>query len=151
MELTNKKTTYCYHSRKWVLALCLCLFWVTPLYADPVLVVNPSINQQTIKLNTLRAIFAMRLTKWPNGRLIRVFVLADDSKAHNTFCKSVLKVLPHQLRRAWDRNVFSGTGEAPFEVKNMREMREFITNTQGAIGYLPENSISQPLKLLPVE
>jgi len=82
----------------------------------------------------------MRTPQWPNGESVQVFVLEDSNPLHVSFCKHLLEMLPYQLRRVWDRQVFSGTGIAPITVKTEQEMLERIANTEGSIGYLlPEN------------
>lgn len=84
----------------------------------------------------LQAIFGMRLRTWPDGSAIKVFVLPDNHPAHIAFCKNVLHVFPHEMRSAWDRLVFSGTGQAPIEVATEEAMRAKLATTPGAIGYL---------------
>jgi hypothetical protein len=46
-----------------------------------------------------------------------------------------LGVYPFQLRSAWDRLVFSGTGVSPTTVETEEEMRARIESTPGSIGY----------------
>jgi hypothetical protein len=50
-------------------------------------------------------------------------------------------MFPHQLRWAWDRQVFSGTGRAPIMVNTEEEMRQRIASTPGAIGYLRRSQV----------
>jgi len=91
----------------------------------------------------MRSIFAMRTPHWPNGLPIQVFVLDDQAPIHISFCKHLLGMFPYQLRRVWDRQVFSGTGIAPITVKTEQEMINRVATTQGAIGYImPENMTS---------
>lgn len=85
---------------------------------------------------TVREIFFMRLNSWPDGSPIRVFVLPDNNPLHIQFAKEVLGVYPFQLRSAWDRLVYSGTGVAPTTVETTEEMQERIRSTQGSIGYI---------------
>lgn len=107
-------------------------------------VVNPDVPETRLTRNTLRAIFSMRLRTWPDGSLIKVFVLSDNSPLHIQFSKKILNIFPYQLRRTWDRLVYSGTGQAPIEVNSIKEMGSRVASTSGAIGYLPtENSNSQ--------
>jgi len=107
-------------------------------------VVHPDVSQEKISRNILRAIFGMRLLKWPDGRGIKVFVLQDDDTTHIKFSKSILHMFPYQLRRAWDRQVYSGTGQSPKEVNSLEEMLEKVTNTPGAIGYLSPTAGNEP-------
>jgi ABC-type phosphate transport system substrate-binding protein len=99
----------------------------------------------------LSAIFGMRLTTWPDGTAIRVFVLADENHLNSLFCKQILHIFPHQLRTAWDRLVYSGTGQAPVVLGSELEMRTRIANTPGAIGYLTKETLDDTVAILPVE
>lgn len=134
--------------------LCLLLAALLPretaLGARPLVVVNPGVDASNLSLNALRAMFGMRLPKWQDGTPVRVFVLSDEDPLHVAFSKQVLGVFPHQLRLAWDRLVFSGTGQAPTEVHSQAEMRERVANTPGAIGYLDEAMIDDSVRVLPI-
>jgi len=121
-----------------LLSVSVVLFYSSTIHAQEVkVIVHPSVTQQDIQRNTLRAIFGIRLRKWPDGTAIKVFVLQDDVSFHVKFSKITLHMFPYQLRRAWDRQVYSGTGQAPNEVGSVEEMRAKISTTPGAIGYLP--------------
>jgi len=115
-----------------------------------VVVVNPSVTDEQPSRNELRAIFAMRRATWENGDPLQVFVLPDDHPLHRFFCKHILRIYPHQLRRIWDRNIFSGTGQAPIEVEDMHEMKERISATAGAIGYISEDMLDESLRQVEV-
>ena len=92
----------------------------------------------SLSADTLREIFFMRLTSWPDGTPIRVFVLPDKHPLHVRFAKEVLGVYPFQLRAAWDRLIFSGTGLIPHVVETVGEMRERVRATPGGIGYVDQ-------------
>lgn len=125
-----------------IVAALLVMILINPvlLYAQQVYV-NPDVFQAPDDRQTLRAIFSMRLRQWPDGKPVTVFVLPTSHPVHVAFCKEVLGVFPHQLQRAWDRLVYSGTGQAPVEVNSLEEMTQRVRDTPGAIGYLAkENS-----------
>lgn len=90
----------------------------------------------SLSQETIREIFFMRLSSWPDGSPIRVFVLPDNNPIHVQFAKEVLGVYPFQLRSAWDRLVYSGTGVAPTTVETQEEMKARIERTPGGIGYI---------------
>lgn len=92
----------------------------------------------------------MRRRTWPDGTPIQVFVFPDNHPLHHSFCKKVLGIFPHQLRRIWDRSVFSGTGQAPVEVDSMEEMHDQVAKTEGAIGYLDRQTLDDSVKLIEV-
>ncbi|MGH8543892.1 MAG: hypothetical protein ACREX3_09750 [Gammaproteobacteria bacterium] len=160
--------------RAWALCLILLCGWPARATAEEVVVaVNPAAPAgEAIARNTLSAIFGMRLRAWEDGTPIRVYVLPDHHAVHVRFCKQILGVFPHQYRAAWDRLVYSGTGQAPLEVaseEEMRtrlagtrgeapvvvaseeEMRTRLAGTSGAIGYLTRKMIDESVTVLPVE
>ncbi len=105
----------------------------------------------SIKRRTLRAIYSMRTQSWPNGERLTVFVLPDDETLHESFCQKILGVLPHQLRKSWDRLIFSGKAGAPIVVNSVEEMRTRVAETPGAIGYIPENYLNDSIAVVEVK
>lgn len=102
---------------------------------EVLLIVHPDVVGD-IDASQLRTIYTMRLRQWPDGQGLRVFTLPDNHPAHVRFAEQSLRILPHLLRRSWDRLVFSGTGQAPSEVASEAEMIERVASTPGAIGYV---------------
>jgi ABC-type phosphate transport system substrate-binding protein len=160
--------------RAWALGLILLCGWPARANSQEVVVaVNPAAPAgEAIARNTLSAIFGMRLRTWEDGTPIRVYVLPDNHATHIAFCKQILGVFPHQYRTAWDRLVYSGTGQAPLEVaseEEMRaklagrrgeapvvvgseeEMRARVAGTAGAIGYLSPKMIDESVRVLQVQ
>lgn len=111
-------------------------------------VVNSKLTQTSVSLNGLSAIFRMRLRQWQDGSPITVYVLRDNDPIHKQFCKQVLNVFPHQMRRSWNKLVFSGTGQAPITVSSIEEMIDKIASTPGAIGYLSAENINENIRIL---
>lgn len=126
-----------------VLSASVLLLCSNQAPASDVIAVKPRLvdfKGQASKLppETIREIFFMRLNTWPDGSPIRVFVLPDDHPLHIRFAKEILGVYPFQLRSAWDRLLYSGTGVAPTTVETQEEMQKRIESTPGAIGYVSQ-------------
>lgn len=140
-------------------ALLLCLLSAALLAAtahaqsaEPVMVAiaHPATSEEAIPRASLRAIFGMLLQKWPGNTPVKVFVLRDDAPEHATFSKSVLQVFPHQLRMAWDRQVFSGQGQYPEQVGSTQEMLSRVASTPGAMGYVRASEVDHNVRVLKV-
>lgn len=65
-------------------------------------------KNRIVDKRTIRSIYGLRSKRWPSGVDLTVFVLPDDTAIHQIFCLKVLNVLPYQLRKRWDRLIFSG-------------------------------------------
>ncbi|HMW18341.1 MAG TPA: hypothetical protein PKN13_09700 [Accumulibacter sp.] len=115
-----------------------------------VVIVHPTTGKESIPRESLRAIFGMLLQKWPGETAVKVFVLRDDAPEHATFSKSILQVFPHQLRMAWDRQVFSGQGQYPEQLGSTQEILARVAATPGAIGYVRSNEINQNVRVLKI-
>ncbi|MFC6980572.1 substrate-binding domain-containing protein [Microbulbifer taiwanensis] len=124
------------------LLLALLLFLAGPGRAEEERYVFVVVNRDSVDAldqKALRAIFSMRLQNWEDGSKVRVFVLPDNDATHRQFVREILRMYPHQLRRSWDRAIYSGMGEAPEVVSSEEEMTRRLLNNPGAIGYLSED------------
>jgi hypothetical protein len=106
------------------------------------IILGPGLEDVMVDRDLLRAIFTMRLRAWPNGPPVRVFVLPDSDPVSDRFYREQLGMYSYVLRAAWDRMVFTGTGFAPTIVRSEEEMRERVSRTPGAIGYVSKNGAS---------
>lgn len=131
--------------RKLCAAFILLLLSAQPAFGTSI-IINPDQAVSELTLTTVRAKFAMRIPVWPDGTPVRVFVLDDNDSLHIDFCKSILGMFPYQLRRIWDRQVFSGTGTAPVVVASEAEMLARVAATRGAIGYLSDSLVDDSVR-----
>jgi ABC-type phosphate transport system substrate-binding protein len=133
------------------LVLGLLPLSATALERQVVLIAHPNVANTSLTRDTTRAIFAMRQRSWPDGQAVRVFVLPNDHPVHARFAKERLTVYPHQLQLAWDRMVFSGTGQAPSQVNTQSEMLERVATTPGALGYLEREYLDERVQVITMD
>jgi hypothetical protein len=106
-----------------------------------VVIAHPDVAISTLSSQGLRSVFSMRSSHWPDQKPMRVFVLMDKHPLHRSFVKSDLGMFPYQLRMIWDRSVFSGAGIPPILVATPQEMLFRVQITEGAVGYMDDNSL----------
>jgi len=116
-----------------LLGLVLCPYLAPACALD--LIAHKDVDKSAVTRNEARLYYTMRLKKWPDGTLVKVYVLPDNHALHRRFANEVLNLYPYQLRRVWDRQLFSGTGQAPTVVASEAEMRQRVATTPGALGY----------------
>lgn len=132
----------------WI-GLILCLSSLPA--AGMEIIAHKTVPNSLIRLAEARAIFGMRQVKWPDGGLVRVFVLNDGNPLHGAFCKEQLNIYPYQLRQSWDRLIYSGMAQAPTEVASEAEMLARVAATPGAIGYVSRANNNPAIRVLHVE
>ncbi len=133
------------------LILIPLLLFLPAVRAATVMVVNPGTSTDHITRSSARLLFSLRRSQWRDGRPVRVFVLPDNDPVHREFVRHILGLYPRQLRRVWDRQTYSGTGQAPETVSSPTEMREKIATMPGSIGYLPKEMVDESVKPIEVQ
>ncbi|MDH5547486.1 MAG: hypothetical protein OEZ43_18045 [Gammaproteobacteria bacterium] len=127
------------------------LFCTSGTVVAQTLVANTDVPVVKLDRNFVRSIFLMRIREWSDGKPITVFVLEGKEAIHREFCSEVLEMFPYQLQQRWDRLVFSGTGQAPFFVKDEAELLKKIRNTSGSIGYIAREMVDEKIKVISVD
>jgi hypothetical protein len=115
------------------------------------IVVHEGVAQQQLDVEITRQLFTLRVPRWADGTHVRVLVLPDAHPLHREFCKGSLNLYPRQLRRVWERHLYSGAGAMPIEVGSVEVMRERVAETPGAIGYLPDGAAVRGVRVLHVD
>lgn len=141
--MTNVRSLF----RQLLVVTCL----VSPFAATAGVIVHPSVEGRSISTTSLRNIYTLRQTLWPNRQPIVIFVLPDDHPVHVAFAKESLGLYPYRLRQTWDRLSFSGMASSPIEVKDENEMRSRVRATPGAIGYTSKDTSHDGIKTLKLE
>lgn len=134
---------------KCLACLILTLFFL-PAAAQE-LIVNASTQVESLSRNEARLYLTMRLRQWPDGTKVQIFVLPDDDALHRRFVNIVLGLYPYQLRRVWDRQIFTGTGQAPSNVSSVDEMVRKVAATPGALGYVETASPRHGVRIVAVD
>lgn len=156
-EAVQRPTAVCRSPRGWAywrrwcgVAALLCLLGGGWGARAQDLIVHPGVSVSSISRNDARLLLTLRLTAWPDGKPVRVFVLPDDNPLHQSFAKTVLGLFPYQLRRVWDRQLFSGTGQVPETVTSEEEMVRRVAAHPGSLGYVssrPRGADVRPLEV----
>ncbi len=137
--LTRKIYTFC-------LVVILCLPF--PIASALEVIVNRSVAEQHLDKDIdLRAIFSLRTRYWADGELIHIYVLPDNHPIHQAFVKHQLHMFPYQLRRTWNRVIYTGSGQAPTTVASIKEMLEKVKTTKNAIGYIDKDPKDESIYL----
>ncbi|WP_020682579.1 hypothetical protein [Marinobacterium rhizophilum] len=121
--------------RYWALVLTLGLVPLQSLWSQ-VVIAHPGVQTGVLSPTYLFALFSLRIRHWPQGQPATLVVFKDEHPAHIHFVKQDLGVFPYQLRSIWDRYIFSGAVQAPRTVETAEQMINWVSATEGAIGYL---------------
>jgi len=115
-----------------------------------IVIVHKNTKIETLSLSRLRTIFGLKVRHWDDQTPITVYTTSSVEKEFNTFCKEILGIFSHQLRRAWGRLIYSGRALSPTTVASFNEMVEVVSATPGAIGYIPRHEFDATIHQLEI-
>jgi ABC-type phosphate transport system substrate-binding protein len=84
-------------------------------------------------------------TTWSNGAKVQV-VDQPDTDVGRKFYADVLGQTVPQLRTQWTRLVLSGQAQAPKKAPDAGAVKRVVSQTAGAIGYIPTSELDASVK-----
>lgn len=112
-------------------------FTVSSLTAAPALVVNKGLEKEKIDAATVKAVFLGKKVSWDSAGRAAVAVLKGGPVAE-AFYKASLDQDVSQFNNYWRRLAMTGGGIAPKSFETEAELKKYVAETPGAIGYLDE-------------
>ena len=148
MNLTVKRANLASHKRKCLL-LSLFIFIHITCFSIPVdaeiWVVSHAKQSTQLNINTIRSIFSLRQKHWPDGQMIELVVMDNNSPLHRQFCLDTLHLFPYQLSRIWELQIYTGTAIAPTVVNSEQDMLRTLKSNPNAIGYASQEVNNEAL------
>jgi len=117
------------------------------LYAfENVIVVNKQADIDKLTKREIKDIFLMK-KHFIKGVKIIPINSATSLSIRSQFEKKVLGLNRHKLNQYWVKQHFQGV-RPPVVQSSIQAIKLFVKNVNGAIGYIPKNSLNSDLKVL---
>jgi hypothetical protein len=116
--------------------LCICLSIVSNVHAEGVqLIASSEFDKGEISSRDIRKMFLGRYTRTDAGSVILPCYLSTEMVKTELY--RVTKKTPETFRRYWNKRLFSGTGSAPKEFKDLEQLRHYMAVNRGAVCLFP--------------
>ncbi|MBN2103191.1 hypothetical protein JW835_04035 [bacterium] len=114
---------------------------ILPLAAqnDYIIIVNNSIQDETLNQANIKNIFLGKKSRWTDGTKI-VPVNLKQGKIHESFIKEMVQKSTNAYMNYWRKMIFTGKGVMPISFENEAEVVRYISRTKGAIGYVSSSA-----------
>ena len=116
-------------------ALALLAIAGTPAYAAPVLIGNKNIATEKFDGPTLKSIFLGKKVTWDGAGRVTLAVLISGPIA-DEFLKGAVDMTASAFNNHWRRLAMTGGGTAPKAFDKEDELRKFVAETPGAVGFV---------------
>ena len=118
--------------------------------ADIVVIVNSSSALSSVKKSDLARVFLGKSNDLPGAGKVVPINLVATSKTREAFDKKMLNRSPAQMKSYWSRQLFSGEGTPPDEVKTDADMLQRISSDAKTIGYVDSAAVNDSVKVIQV-
>ena len=116
------------------------------------IVVNQSNPVENCSFDELRKIFLGERSHWPNGRRITLVMLDPAQPERKVVLREIYGMSEKDLNNHFIQGVFTGNVLAsPKTLANASEVRKFVFNVPGAIGYIRGADVDSSVKILRID
>lgn len=137
-------------------ALAMCAV-VAPAWAEDVrvggayrVVVNPKSTVTSVERKFVADALLRKVTRWPDGPMIRPVDLSHASSVRHAFSEEILKRSVASVKSYWEQVIFSGRGIPPPEFDNDQSVIDYVLKHEGAIGYVSAAADVSAVKVVDV-
>lgn len=114
-----------------------------------VMVVHSDYPQNDISVEIVRRLYTGTVTRLPDGTRV---ILTEYAPVRAMFYRAVSNMTIDEIRRRWLSIIFSGAGgRPPTEFIDVEELKRFVANTRGALGFMPWSEVDDRVKVLTVD
>jgi ABC-type phosphate transport system substrate-binding protein len=116
------------------------------------IIVNQSNPVENFSLDELRKIFLGERSHWPNGRRITLVMLDTTQPERKVVLRDIYGMSEKDFNNHFIQGVFTGAVfVSPKTLANPADVRKFVFNVPGAIGYVRASDVDSSVKVLRVD
>ncbi len=136
------KTTFL---RRALALAALCLG--TSAFAAPVLIGNKNVAGEKLDAATVKAVFLGKKVSWDGAGRVALAVLKSGPVA-DAFLQGAVDMNTSAFNNHWRRLAMTGGGTAPKSFEKEEDLRKFVAETPGAIGFVDSASADASVSVL---
>jgi len=119
------------------------------LAEESVVICHKSVPDSGLSKKEVEDIFFGKKTRWSDDQKIS-FVILKSGEAHVSFLSRYVDKTESQFTMYWKKMVFTGEGRLPKAFDTPEDLLRYVSETSGAVGYVPSNAASDRVKTLSI-
>jgi ABC-type phosphate transport system substrate-binding protein len=130
-----------------VLAFAMLALASASVFAAPALIGNKNVATEKLDAATLKSVFLGKKVAWDSAGRVTLAVLKGGPLAED-FLKDTVEMSVSAFNNYWRRLAMTGGGTAPKSFDKEDELRKFVAETPGAIGFIDSANADASVALL---
>ena len=127
--------------------LMICDAAVANAHADTAVIVNLN-NKASLQPEQIKNIFLGRLNRFPDGSPAKPVDQPEERPIRITFYSKVAGKDEDEMKTYWADLIFSGNGRPPKAVDEDSEVKQYVRETVGGIGYIDSKSLDGSVRVI---
>ena len=119
----------------------------TAAFAAPALIGNKNVAAEKLDAATLKSVFLGKKVAWDGAGRVTLAVLKGGPVA-DEFLKGAVEMNASAFNNHWRRLAMTGGGTAPKAFEKEEDLRKFVAETPGAIGFVDAASTDASVSVL---
>jgi ABC-type phosphate transport system substrate-binding protein len=117
--------------------------------AEPALIAHKDLAAEKLDAATLKSVFLGKKVSWTGAGRVVLAVLKSGPVA-DAFLQKSVEMNASAFGNHWRRLAMTGGGTAPKSFENEEDLRKFVAETPGAIGFLDRANADASVAMLPL-
>ncbi len=132
------------------LALLSLGHWTPMAQEQPTFIVitHPKNPVTSLSKTEVSRILLKKVSKWETGQRVKAVDQGGKDTVREVFTKEIHGRSLSSIKRFWQRQVFAGDGVPPPELPGDSEVVEYVSKTEGAIGYVSKDAPVDGVKVI---
>lgn len=130
-----------------LVALVLLALAGVPAFAAPALIGHKNVAGEKLDAATLKAVFLGKKVSWDGAGRVTLAVLKGGPVA-DEFLKGAVEMTVSAFNNHWRRLAMTGGGTAPKSFDKEEDLRKFVAETPGAVGFVDSANADASVALL---
>lgn len=114
-------------------------------------IVNLSNPTNDLTKKQLKGIFKGEVLRWPDKKKIILAVMKSSTPIGKITAEKILNMSANDMDQYYLMQVFQGKITAPKTFESTEDLKNFVANTQGAIGIIDQSNLSNNLKAIKID
>jgi ABC-type phosphate transport system substrate-binding protein len=127
---------------------------IRPSHADDkpfIVIVNAQNATSSLSRKFVGDAFLKKVTRWPNGEVIKPVDLPASSTTRARFSDDILNRSVSSVKSYWQQIIFSGRDVPPPELATEAEVVKYVASNPNAIGYVSGGTALSGVKTVALE
>lgn len=91
---------------------------------------------EQMKMAELKSIMKGERQRWKDGNKIKIALMKTNTQTGISICRKVYAMNEDELKKFWLALVFQGKADAPVFFNSETELKNFVSENEGAIGII---------------